>query len=97
MTSALEARTSDDERRRPIARPPMAEPRRNDADTLASEILEKLTYAIGKDPTARAPPRLAGATTLAVRDRIIDRWMDSTQRDLRDGAQARLLPLAWSS
>jgi starch phosphorylase len=44
----------------------------------------KLTYMVGKDP-ARAGARLAVATSLAVRDRIVDRWVDATRRTYRDG------------
>ena len=94
MTSALEARTAEDEAIGSPDRPaPMAEPRRNDADTLALEILEKLTYAIGKDPAAARRHDWLQATTLAVRDRIIDRWFKSTH-EIYDKRQKRVCYLS---
>ncbi|WP_082537194.1 MULTISPECIES: glycogen/starch/alpha-glucan phosphorylase [unclassified Aureimonas] len=92
MTSALEARTSEGEpaTERPT---PMAEPRRNDADTLALEILEKLTYAVGKDPAAARRHDWLEATTLAVRDRIIDRWFKSTH-EIYENQQKRVCYLS---
>ncbi|WP_082659175.1 glycogen/starch/alpha-glucan phosphorylase [Aureimonas sp. AU40] len=67
----------------PIARSPAAEkpePRLNDADTIATEIVEKLTYSIGKTVKAARLHDWLEATTLVVRDRIIDNWFDSTIR-----------------
>ena len=58
---------------------PKPAPRAADAATLAAEILEKLTYAVGKDPIVAQPHDWLAAISLAVRDRIIDRWMDSTR------------------
>ncbi|MCQ8782029.1 glycogen/starch/alpha-glucan phosphorylase [Mangrovibrevibacter kandeliae] len=54
-------------------------PRGNDADTLAREIVEKLTYSVGKNPSAARRHDWLTATTLAVRDRIIDHWFATTQ------------------
>ena len=52
-------------------------PRRaTDAETLKAEILDKLTYAVGKDPIVAQPHDWLAATILAVRDRVIDRWME---------------------
>ncbi|WP_062013248.1 glycogen/starch/alpha-glucan phosphorylase [Aureimonas sp. AU4] len=53
-------------------------PRRNDADTIATEIVEKLTYSIGKTTTAARLHDWLEATTLVVRDRIIDNWFGTT-------------------
>ncbi|ALN72385.1 glycogen/starch/alpha-glucan phosphorylase [Aureimonas sp. AU20] len=67
----------------PLARSPAAEkpePRLNDADTIATEIVEKLTYSIGKTVKAARLHDWLEATTLVVRDRIIDNWFDSTIR-----------------
>ena len=58
---------------------PKPAPRATDAATLAAEILEKLTYAVGKDPIVAQPHDWLAAVSLAVRDRIIDRWIDSTR------------------
>jgi starch phosphorylase len=55
-------------------------PRGTDAATIRAEILEKLAYSIGKDPAVAKRHDWLNATVLALRDRIIDRWMDSTRR-----------------
>ncbi|SJZ96247.1 glycogen/starch/alpha-glucan phosphorylase [Consotaella salsifontis] len=59
-------------------------PRANDADTLAEEILEKLTYSVGKDPIVARRHDWLTATTLAVRDRIIDHWFATSQRGYKE-------------
>ncbi|RDE10168.1 glycogen/starch/alpha-glucan phosphorylase [Pelagibacterium lacus] len=58
---------------------PTPEPRASDAETLRNEILEKLTYAVGKDPIVARNTDWLTATILTVRDRIIDQWMESTR------------------
>ena len=59
----------------PLDDAPKPAPRATDAGTMAAEILEKLTYAVGKDPIVAQPYDWLGAVSLVVRDRIIDRWM----------------------
>ncbi len=54
-------------------------PRGADAEAIQAEILEKLAYAIGKDPIVAKDHDWLAATILALRDRIIDRWMESTR------------------
>ncbi|MFT3988821.1 glycogen/starch/alpha-glucan phosphorylase [Aestuariivirga sp.] len=54
-------------------------PRGSDAATIQAEILEKLAYAIGKDPIVAKDHDWLNATILALRDRIIDHWMSSTR------------------
>jgi len=54
-------------------------PRGSDAATIQAEILEKLAYAIGKDPIVAKDHDWLNATILALRDRIIDHWMNSTR------------------
>ncbi len=51
----------------------------SDPDALAGEIMEKLTYSIGKDAKVATPHDWLTATILVVRDRIIDTWMESTR------------------
>ena len=51
----------------------------SDPDALAAEIMEKLTYSIGKDAKVATPHDWLTATILVVRDRIIDTWMESTR------------------
>ena len=57
------------------------------AAQVKSEILAKLTYAIGKDPVVAKRHDWLQATILALRDHIIDLWMDSTRRTYK--AQAK--------
>ncbi len=58
---------------------PTPERRALTTEALQAEILEKLTYAIGKDPIVARPHDWLRATILAVRDRIIDQWMESSR------------------
>ena len=55
-------------------------PRGNDPEAIRAEILEKLAYSIGKDPRVAKRHDWLNAAILALRDRIIDRWMDSTRQ-----------------
>ncbi len=52
-------------------------------EALQAEILEKLTYSVGKDPIVARPHDWLKATILAVRDRIIDQWMESSRETWR--------------
>ena len=54
-------------------------PRKTDAESLKAEILDKLAYSVGKDPIVARDHDWLAATILAVRDRVIDRWMNSTR------------------
>ncbi|WP_279480530.1 glycogen/starch/alpha-glucan phosphorylase [Aureimonas sp. SK2] len=65
-------------RQAPIEAGDKSQPRLNDADTIAKEIVEKLTYSIGKTTGAARLHDWLEATTLVVRDRIIDNWFEST-------------------
>src|SRR4051794_30628396 len=58
-----------------------------DPDSLQAAILRKLTYSIGKDTIVARPHDWLSATILAVRDRVIDRWQESTRSAYRDGAK----------
>ncbi|MEH6719744.1 MAG: glycogen/starch/alpha-glucan phosphorylase [Aurantimonas endophytica] len=63
------------------------EPRLNDPDTLARQIVEKLTYSIGKNPASARKYDWLRATTLAVRDRIMDHWFESADRFAEEGGK----------
>ena len=52
----------------------------NEAHALRNAILAKLTYAVGREVAGARDRDWFAATALAVRDRIIDRWIDSNQR-----------------
>ncbi len=53
----------------------------NDTDpkTLATEIVQSLTYRLGKDATVATPHDWLTASIKVVRDRIIERWIQSTK------------------
>ena len=53
----------------------------------AAAIVEKLTYSIGKDPVVAKPHDWLAATILTVRDRIIDRWMQSMRDSYSKGGK----------
>jgi glycogen phosphorylase len=52
---------------------------KSSAEAVKAEIISKLTYAIGKDPVVAKRHDWLAATILALRDHIIDRWMESTR------------------
>jgi len=54
-------------------------PRGVDAASLRDDILEKLTYAVGKNLVAANQHDWFMATALAVRDRILDHWLPQTR------------------
>jgi glycogen phosphorylase len=56
-----------------------------DAARFCAAILDKLNYAVGKDPEHALDHDWFMATALAVRDRVVDRWMASTRQTYRDG------------
>jgi len=62
---------------------PVPEKRALTTEALQAEILEKLTYFVGKDPIVARPHDWLKATIYAVRDRIIDQWMESSRETWR--------------
>jgi starch phosphorylase len=62
---------------------PTPQPRGTTVEAIQAEILEKLTYSIGKDPIVARPHDWLAATIYAVRDRIMDRWMESSRETWR--------------
>jgi glycogen phosphorylase len=50
------------------------------AEPLREAILAKLTYVLGKDAASAGSHDWFMATALAVRDRIVDRWIESNRR-----------------
>jgi starch phosphorylase len=67
-----------------IPKPPQ---RQTDPATLAAEIVERLIYRIGKDAKVAKPHDWLTASILVIRDRVIDRWMDSTRRTYESGGK----------
>ena len=58
-----------------------------DVAKIRDDILAKLNYSIGKDVTAAKHHDWLNATILALRDRIIDQWMESTREAYRAKAK----------
>jgi glycogen phosphorylase len=56
-----------------------------DVGALRRAVVEKLTYSVGKDPLVATERDWFLATAFAVRDRIVDRWMQSTRATYADG------------
>jgi glycogen phosphorylase len=56
-----------------------------DEATLARSILDKLIYAVGRDPSYAVNRDWGVALSLAVRDRIVDCWLRSNRRAYEDG------------
>jgi starch phosphorylase len=52
---------------------------------LREAIYAKLVYAVGKDKASARDYDWYAATALAVRDQIVDRWIDTTHRSYREG------------
>ena len=59
-----------------LLRPILSE---SDPKTLATEILKSLTYRLGKDATVATQHDWLTASIKVVRDRIIERWIESTK------------------
>ncbi len=59
---------------------PKPEPRQSDPRILAREIVERLTYRLGKDADAAQPHDWLHAVILSIRDRVIDAWIASTHK-----------------
>jgi glycogen phosphorylase len=57
--------------------------RESDIAAMKAAILDKLTYSVAKTPGSAREHDWFAATALAVRDDIIDRWMDSTRATYR--------------
>ncbi len=66
---------------------PSPAPRSSKPEILAEEIIERLTYRIGKDAKVAKPHDWLTATILVIRDRIIDKWMESTRKVYATGAK----------
>ncbi|NTE62688.1 glycogen/starch/alpha-glucan phosphorylase [Agrobacterium fabrum] len=66
---------------------PRPAPRSSNPEIMAAEIIERLTYRIGKDVKVAKPHDWLTATILVVRDRIIDKWMASTRKAYADNSK----------
>jgi starch phosphorylase len=68
----------------PLATPP-GPPEPGSVELFRATVLDKLIYAVGKDTRNARDHDWFMATALAVRDRVVDRWMESTRTTYRDG------------
>ncbi len=62
-------------------------PRSSSPDILAAEIVEKLTYRIGKNPQVAQPHDWLHAVIAVIRDRVIDVWIESNGRTRDEGGR----------
>jgi len=62
---------------------PTPEPRAISVEAIQAEILARLIYSVGKDPIVARPHDWLAATIMAVRDRVMDRWMESSRETWR--------------
>src|ERR1041385_843983 len=53
----------------------------SDAESLRRLVVEKLTYATGRDPLIAGERDWFVAAALALRDRIVDRWLSGARSD----------------
>ncbi|MEL6584779.1 MAG: glycogen/starch/alpha-glucan phosphorylase [Pseudomonadota bacterium] len=66
---------------------------RDDLSPLATDILDRLIYRIGKDAVVATEHDWLTAAVLVVRDRVVDRWMTST-RDAYQNQKKRVYYLS---
>ena len=59
----------------------------NDVPHLKRAIANQLIYRVGKNPTAAKPADWFHATALAVRDRLVERWMKTTRAQYEQDAK----------
>jgi glycogen phosphorylase len=71
----------------PERTPPATLPDPGSVEGMREAILSKLTYMVGKDRHSALDHDWFMATALAVRDRIVDRWLDSTRATRRAGGK----------
>ena len=64
---------------------PRPNPRSAEPDILAREIVERLTYRVGKDPNVAKPHDWLQAVILIARDRAIEYWMHATRETYLEG------------
>lgn len=61
--------------------------RSTEPEALAEEIIERLTYRIGKNAAAAKSHDWLAASILVIRDRVIDRWIESTRETYEAGGK----------
>lgn len=71
----------------PLQSLPTPNPRSSDPERLAREIVERLTYRVGKDPKVAKPHDWLQAVILVTRDRAIEYWMNATRTTYLEGGK----------
>ncbi len=66
---------------------PSPNPRSSEPEILAREIVDRLTYRVGKDPTVAKPHDWLMAVILITRDRAIEYWMNATRETYLEGGK----------
>ncbi|POR57084.1 glycogen/starch/alpha-glucan phosphorylase [Bosea psychrotolerans] len=67
------------------AKPTSAAESKDLVETLKAEIVRKLTYSLGKNPSVAQPHDWVTAVILAVRDHVVDVWQRSTHESYQTG------------
>lgn len=65
--------------------PALDAPEPRDVEAFRAAILSKLRYMVAKEPAFARDRDWLVAVSLAARDRVVDRWSDTTRRAYRDG------------
>jgi starch phosphorylase len=65
--------------------PAVDPPDPRDVDAFRASILDKLRYSVAMEPSHARDHDWLVAVSLAARDRIVDRWSETTRRTYRDG------------
>ncbi len=71
----------------PLQTLPAPRPEYEDPETMAREVVDRLTYRVGKDPKVAKPHDWLQAAVLVTRDRAIEYWMNATRRTYLEGGK----------
>jgi starch phosphorylase len=71
----------------PLQALPTPRPEFEDPAVLAREVIDRLTYRVGKDPKVAKPHDWLQATVLVTRDRAIEYWMNATRQTYLEGGK----------
>lgn len=66
---------------------PAPRPEFEDPAVLAREVVDRLTYRVGKDPKVAKPHDWLQAAVLVTRDRAIEYWMNATRQTYLEGSK----------
>ena len=63
------------------------EPVRSDPESLRRAVATRLLYSVGKDPVTARPQDWYTALAQVTRDRLVERWMETTRAQYRQGVK----------